>query len=113
MAALLYLDWSQWEAFKKGVIDKTGKQLKDAVTPAEQAAWTYFHRLAANLKRLIETIPGGKSKIGKLVAAYALYKEDTDDQSLFEGFDTATWVDSMNFVTEEYIIPKFNDYIKL
>jgi hypothetical protein len=113
MAALLYLEWSQWDAYKLGIIDRTGKQLKEAVTPKETTAWTYFHRLAANLKRLIEVIPGGKSKIGKLVAAYALYKEDTDDQALFEGFDTTTWIDSMNFVTEEYIIPKFNDYIKL
>lgn len=113
MAALLYLDWTQWDAYKKGIIDRTGKQLKDAHSPAETAAWTYFHRLAANLKRLIETIPGGKSKIGKLVAAYALYKEDTDDESLLESFDQATWIDSMNFVTEEYFVPRFNDYIKL
>lgn len=113
MAALLYLDWSQWDAFKKGIIDRTGNQIKQAVTPAETTAWTYFHRLAANLKRLIETVPGGKSKIGKLVAAYALYKEDNEDQALFETFDTTPWIETMNFMTEEFMVPKFIDYIKL
>lgn len=113
MASLLYLDWSQWDAFKKGIIDRNGNQIKDAKTPAETTAWTYFHRLAANLKRMIETVPGGKSKIGKLVAAYALYREDTEDQTLFETFDTTPWVDTMNFMTEEFMIPKFKEFINM
>lgn len=113
MAALLYLDWSKWEAFKKGIIDRSGNQIKEPTTPPETAAWTYFHRLAANLKRMIETVPGGKSKIGKLVAAYALFKEDTDDQTLFESFDTTQWIDAMHFMQEEFIIPKFSDYVRM
>lgn len=112
MASLLYLEWTKWEAFKVGIIDKSGNQIKEPSTPAEKSAWTYFHRLAANLKRMIETVPGGKSKIGKLVAAYALFKEDTDDQALFESFDTTPWIDTMNFMKEEFVIPKFSDFVR-
>lgn len=112
MAALLYLDWSQWDAYKKGIIDRSGNQIKQAVTSAETTAWTYFHRLAANLKRLIETVPGGKSKIGKLIAAYALYKEDTDDEELLEHFDSSKWLDASTMVGESYQIPEFREYLK-
>jgi hypothetical protein len=113
MAALLYLDWSQWDAYKKGVIDRHGNQLKPAESPDETKAWTYFHRLAANIKRMIETVPGGKTKIGKLVAAYALYKEDATDEEILDSFEETKWLETAEFL-ESYELPKeFKTYINL
>lgn len=112
MATLLYQDWSKWSAFACGVIDANGDQVKEPATIAESSTWTYFHKLAAKLKHLIETIPGGKSKVGKLVVAYSLFAEDTNDQKLFETFDTTPWIDTISFITEEFVMPTFSEYVR-
>lgn len=82
--------FNQWDAFKLGIIDEEGKVLKKASTltkPEEIAAWGYFDRLVANLKKLLGKVPGGKSKIASYAAALLLIKEyknprDIDDDGL-------------------------------
>ena len=43
----------------------------------DKSAYTYFHRLVFNIKRLLERIPFGKSRIASYAAALYLIKEET------------------------------------
>lgn len=113
MASLIYLDWTQWEAYKLGLLTNHGDIRRPPETPKEKASWTFFHNLAANLKRLIEAVPGGKTKIGKLIALYAMYRESADDQALLEGFDASEWVGESQKLTEDYSLPEFKTYSQL
>ena len=74
---LLVQKWEKTEAFKLGIIDKNGKKIKKPTLPAEKAAYTYFHRLVFNVKRLLGKVPGGKSTLASVAAALYLIKEHT------------------------------------
>lgn len=63
------------EAFKLGIIDKSGKKIKKPSTSEEQKAYGYFDRLVFNVKKLIELAPGGKSKLASYAAALFLIRE--------------------------------------
>lgn len=73
--------FTEWDAFKLGIIDENGKVLRKRQTLKtikEKEAWGYFDRLVANLKKLLEKIPGGKSKIASYAAALLLLREYKD-----------------------------------
>ena len=77
---LLTQKWDTTPAFKLGLIDKDGKRLKDKKieTPGEKSAYTIFHRLVFNVKRLIQKVPGiGKTTLAKYAAALYLIREHT------------------------------------
>lgn len=77
---LLVTPFEKTEAFKLGIIDKDGKVLKKSAErnqPDEKAAYTVFHRLVFNIKRLLGKIPGGKSVVARYGAALFLIKEHT------------------------------------
>jgi hypothetical protein len=66
------------DAYKLGIIDSKGKNLKRSSllnTDAERNAYTYLHRLVFNMKKIINKLPGGESKLKSLVSAYFLIKE--------------------------------------
>jgi len=65
---LLVTPWENMEAFRLGVIDANGKVLKKRTTPQEKSAYTVFHRLVFNIKRLLNKVPG---KLGTKLATYA------------------------------------------
>lgn len=66
------------DAFKFGIIDKDGKKLKSPETTEEENAYGYFDRLVFNIKRLLEKLPGGKSRLSSYAAALFLIKESTN-----------------------------------
>jgi hypothetical protein len=74
---MLVLDWKSWDAYKQGVIDENGKRNKDVklVTDEKKNSYTHFIRLCANVKRLLNKVPGGSSKLGSFAAALYLVKE--------------------------------------
>lgn len=76
---LLATPFEKFDAFKLGLIDSNGVKLKKAETSAEKNATSMLHRLVWNLKRIINLVPGGKTRIGSLVAAYLLVKEATEN----------------------------------
>ena len=78
----LVTPWDETEAFKLGVIDSNGKlKIKSGkMTDEQQKSYTLFYRLVFNIKRLIEKIPGGKSKIGTYAAALFLLREQMGDE---------------------------------
>ena len=79
---LLTTPWDETDAFKLGVLDAHGTLLVDTnkMSDRQAAAYTLFDRLVYNIKRLIEKLPGGKSKIGTYAAALYLFKEEMGDE---------------------------------
>lgn len=82
--------WKDQEAFKLGIIDEDGKVLKKyktLKTSEEKDAYTVLIRFIFNLKRLLNRLPGGRSKFGSYAAAALLLlkeeiEEDEDKETL-------------------------------
>lgn len=74
---LLTMPWEKTNAFKKGIVDDKGKKLKKPETSEERSAYTVFHRLVFNIRRLLGKIPLGQSVIARYAAALYLIKEHT------------------------------------
>lgn len=78
---LLVSSWDNTEAYKLGIIDDKGKLLKkaqDRKTPQEKSAYTVFHRLVFNVKRLLNKLPFGQTKLASYASALFLIKENAD-----------------------------------
>ena len=76
---MLATPFDETDAFDQGIIDEKGKVLKKASqlrTTKEKEAYTFLHRLVFNLKRIINRLPGGESKLKNVVAALYLIKEE-------------------------------------
>lgn len=69
--------FSEWPAYKLGIIDEDGKVLKKQKTldAYEKKAWGRFDIVAANIKKLLNKIPGAGSKLGSIATATFLFKE--------------------------------------
>lgn len=79
----LITPFDKTEAYKRGVIDADGKvlvKIKDQ-TPEQKDAYDMLDRLVFSLKRLLGKIPGGKSQIASLAAAYYLVKEAYENKT--------------------------------
>lgn len=75
---MLIKPFDDTQAYKLGIIDAKGKNLKKSSTlktSAEKDAYTYLNRLVFNMKKIINKLPGGESKLKSLVAALFLVKE--------------------------------------
>jgi len=75
---LLVTPFDQTDAFKLGIIDAKGKELKrmrDLNTVQDRDAYTLLHRLVFRLKKIIEKVPLENKKLTSLAAAYALIRE--------------------------------------
>ena len=82
--------WSDMEAYDLGIVDENGKQLKktrDLDTQKERNAYTVFHRVTFNLKRVLEKFPFGRSRIASYAAALALLRENQE----FKQYTSSNW----------------------
>ena len=80
---LMTQDFKDTDAFKLGIVDKDGKILKkrkDLKMGAEKSAYTIFHTLVWNIKKLLKKVPFVKSKLGSYVASLFLLKESVDKE---------------------------------
>ena len=78
---LLVTPWEKMKAYEFGIVDENGKVLKkakDLKTADEKATYTVFHRLVFNLKRILNKLPFGKTKLASYAAALFLIKENTN-----------------------------------
>ena len=112
---LLVTPFEKTKAFELGIIDKDGAVLKkrvDRQTPEEKSAYTVFHRLVFNLKRLIGKAPGGKSLVARYGAALFLIKEHCElkgkqlDKEIFKYLQEAD-------LLEENLLEEFTPITKL
>lgn len=88
--------FNKWEGFKSGVIDAKGNIIvkpKDR-TPAQNRSFKVFDVMVLKLKRLLEKVPFGRSRLASYAAALYLIKEDwenrSEDQILNESSDNFT-----------------------
>jgi len=80
---LLVTPFDETKAYELGIIDERGNNLRKANklnTEEERESYTILHRLVFNIKKLIEKVPGGKTKLGSYAAALFLIKEHTKDK---------------------------------
>jgi hypothetical protein len=91
---LIATPFNKTDAYKLGIIDEKGKYLKkqrDLKTIAEKKASNIFTRLVWNVKKLVEKLPFGKSKLASIATALFLIKEEieklgADGEMLEEAF---------------------------
>lgn len=76
--SMLVRPFAETDAYKLGIIDDKGKNLKKTSslrTSAERNAYSYLHRLVFNMKKIINRLPGGESRLKNVVSALWLIKE--------------------------------------
>jgi hypothetical protein len=84
---LLTTKFEDTPAFKAGLIDATGKPLKDinTLTSAEQIVYTALDRLVFRLKRLLtKYYPQSKQRLSSFATALYLIKEHSDYSDLLD-----------------------------
>ena len=114
---MLVTNFEDTAAYKLGIIDKKGKNIRKAntlQTSQERDAYTYLNRLVFNMKKIINKIPSGESKMKSLVAALWLVKEQYQSGSrstalMQEKFDNIMKMldNRVSLVEEEIIVKKF------
>lgn len=78
---LMATDFKNQEAFKYGIIDANGKQLRknrDLNTEAEKDSYTVLHRFVFNLKRILAKF-GLKSSISNFAVALAFVLKENQE----------------------------------
>ena len=82
--------WEEMDAYKFGLIDDNGKRIKSKKpkTSEEKSSFTLLHRLVFNLKRVLELLPFGRTRLASYAASLALLKEhfNIDGESLERHF---------------------------
>ena len=69
--------WEEMDAYKFGLIDDNGKRIKSKKpkTSEEKSSFTLLHRLVFNLKRVLELLPFGRTRLASYAASLALLRE--------------------------------------
>jgi hypothetical protein len=116
---MLVTQFEDTPAYKLGIIDKTGKNLKKASTlrtSEEKNAYTYLHRLVFNMKKIINKLPGGESKLKSMIAALFLVKEYYESNNRTTSLMEERYMKIMEvlkndvtLVEEEIVVKKFID----
>jgi hypothetical protein len=108
----LVVPFKETKAYELGIIDENGKVLKKRhtlKTSEEKAAYTVFDTFIWNIKKLLERIPFGKSKLASYAAALYFIKEQNNrklqnDYSLLAE-DFVPWMEKIqkDRVLKEYL----------
>ena len=109
--SMLVKNFEDTKAFKLGIIDAKGKNIRKAntlQTSQERDAYTYLNRLVFNVKKIINRLPGGDTKLKNLVAAFWLVKESYENKRtvMFEDY-TKLLRNDIVLVEEEIQVRKF------
>lgn len=104
----LALPFSEWKAFKAGVINEKGDIIvkKFNRTPEQKQAFGKFDLMILKLKKLLGKVPGGSTKIASYMAALWLIKEwnqFTDKPLINESISDVELNQSLNLFLEWYL----------
>lgn len=93
--------FDEWKAFDLGIIDDRGEILikRRDMTIEQRDNWGKFDVLVLKLKRLLEKIPGGRSRLASYAAALWLIKEGEERDA--------------NMLTEESLENELIDYMRM
>ena len=108
--------FSEWDAFKYGIIDADGiilKSRKNLNTSKERDSFTLYDVLMLNIKKLLHKLPGGNTKLASYAAALFLIKEHNiflEDSILTE---SCIFIDDNQIITfiNEAVNNRFNEDI--
>jgi len=75
---LLTTAWEDTGAYKAGIIDAQGKVIRKSTTSDDKKVYNMFHKLVFNIKRLLNKIPFGKTKLASYAAGLYLLKDHTE-----------------------------------
>jgi len=77
---LLTIPFKKQKAFELGIIDEKGTRIKERelLSTEDRNAYTLLHRLVFNLKKIIEKVPFGKTRLASYAVALALLKEEAN-----------------------------------
>lgn len=103
---LLVTPWEKTNAYKLGIVDDKGKKLKKPETAEEKDAYNIFHKLVYNIKRLLNKLPLGQTRLASYAAALYLIKENTglSEQEIQDVLDKMELdFDTTETVTESWI----------
>lgn len=99
---ILTTPWADTDAVKLGILDERGRRIKSKkiVSSEEKDAYTTFHRLAYNIKRLTTNV-SGQSQLGSYAAALLLLREHykLSDSSL-EKITQEAGIDVLDMIRE-------------
>lgn len=111
---ILVQDWVDMDAYRLGIIDKEGNALKktrELKTVEEKKAYTKFHVIMFKLKKILEKLPFGKTKLGSLAVALMLLKEETNTRDIklvesviWNGTEGSETKKSLNTLCEQAIM---------
>lgn len=73
---LLRMSFEEWDAFKRGIIDAAGKPIKSKLTDEDKSHWTKFHKLVADIKRMLNKGPSIATDLITLRLAYKTIHEN-------------------------------------
>lgn len=112
---MLVTPFDKTDAYKYGIIDKDGnplKKSKDLKTSEEKDSYNNLTRLVFSLKRLLAKLPGGKSQLASIVAAYWLIKESSNKRTVIHEEELSSMIElieekQLTLVEEELIVEKF------
>jgi len=119
--------FDEWEAYDLGIIDERGNILinKRERSRSKQMrnAFGKFDLLVLKLKKLLEKVPGGKSRIASYAAALWLIKEwkyFTDESMLTEEIIESEQLNEsiislmpyMDYITENNFVNTKNDFLE-
>ena len=115
---ILSQPWKETDAFKLGIIGKKGKVLikrRNLKTGEQKAAYTIFHTLIWNIKRILDKLPPTRTRIGSFAAALWMLKEYTsprvENQNLIEQTFVSYLVETGQINTTEVIDYCFEEYL--
>ena len=112
--SMLVKPFKDTQAYKLGIIDDKGKILRKGSslkTTQEKDAYTYLHRLVFNMKRIVNRLPGGESKLKSMVTALFLIKEYYESgnrtTSLMEDRYKSLMEMDISLIEEEMLVEKY------
>ncbi len=73
--------WTDYDAYKLGIIDEDGKKIKSPESSEEKDSYSSYMRIVFNLKRLLQKVVG-KSNIVQRVATTFLLKENVSTRTI-------------------------------
>lgn len=109
--SMLVKNFTETQAYKLGLIDEKGKLIKKPSTSKEKDAYTYLHKLVFNMKKIINRLPGGESKLKSIVTALFLIKEYYESgnrtTSLMEDRYKSLMDMDISLIEEEILVEKY------
>ena len=107
LGILLSKPFTQWEAYKLGLIDDKGNIIKKPTTPEEKNALNTFYNLVRKIKYVIVKFAGDTPAINFLIAFLLVKKESYDEnekqlmlklQQIIQETNYFTWAEFMAII---------------